>query len=91
MFKLKLYIAGKTKVARMLYEKLYEYYNTITPGLYHLECIDLLSHPESAHTDGILATPTLIKLSPDPIRKVIGDLSNMKRVQHEWGIESINI
>ncbi len=86
MSKLKLYIAGKTKISQLLHKKLYEHYNEILPGQYQLECIDLLNNPESAYADGVLATPTLIKLSPDPVRKVIGDLNNMDRVQHELGI-----
>lgn len=49
-------------------------------GQYQLEIIDVLEHPELAEEDKILATPTLIKQLPPPLRKVIGDLSDKEKV-----------
>ena len=49
-------------------------------GLYELEIIDVLEHPEIAEDEKILATPTLIKTLPPPLRRVIGDLSNTEKV-----------
>ena len=49
-------------------------------GEYELEIIDVLEQPEAAETDRILATPTLIKQLPPPLRRVIGDLSDRDKV-----------
>jgi circadian clock protein KaiB len=49
-------------------------------GRYQLEIIDVLEHPQLAEDDKILATPTLIKQLPPPLRKVIGDLSDKEKV-----------
>lgn len=49
-------------------------------GRYTLEIIDVLEHPELAERDKILATPTLIKQLPPPLRRVIGDLSDREKV-----------
>lgn len=50
------------------------------PGRYHIEVIDLMKNPMLAAGDQILATPTLVRKLPPPIRKIIGDLSNTERV-----------
>jgi circadian clock protein KaiB len=49
-------------------------------GQYQLEIIDVLEHPQRAEDDKILATPTLIKQLPPPLRRVIGDLSDKEKV-----------
>ena len=49
-------------------------------GLYELEIIDVMEHPELAEDERILATPTLIKSLPPPLRRVIGDLSDKEKV-----------
>lgn len=49
-------------------------------GQYELEIIDVLEHPQRAEDDKILATPTLIKQLPPPLRRVIGDLSDKEKV-----------
>lgn len=49
-------------------------------GEYHLEIIDVLEHPQAAEDARILATPTLIKQLPPPLRRVIGDLSDKDKV-----------
>jgi circadian clock protein KaiB len=49
-------------------------------GCYQLEVIDILEHPQLAEDERILATPTLIKQLPPPLRRVIGDLSNRDKV-----------
>ena len=50
------------------------------PGKYHIEVIDLLKNPQLAKGDQILAVPTLVRKLPEPVRKIIGDLSNTERV-----------
>jgi circadian clock protein KaiB len=54
-------------------------------GRYELEIIDVLEFPELAEDEKILATPTLIKSLPLPLRRVIGDLSDTEKVL--WGLE----
>jgi len=49
-------------------------------GRYHIEVIDLLKKPQLASGDQILAIPTLVRKLPEPIRKIIGDLSDTERV-----------
>lgn len=49
-------------------------------GEYHIEVIDLLKNPQLAVGDQILAIPTLVRRLPEPVRKIIGDLSNTERV-----------
>jgi len=49
-------------------------------GKYELKVIDVLEHPELAEADNVLATPTLIKQLPPPLRRLIGDLSNKQKV-----------
>jgi circadian clock protein KaiB len=50
------------------------------PGQYRIEVIDLLKNPQLAKGDQILAVPTLVRKLPEPVRKIIGDLSNKERV-----------
>jgi len=61
-------------------------------GKYELKVIDVLEHPELAEADNVLATPTLIKQLPPPLRRLIGDLSNagggeaLRREQMDPGV-----
>ena len=80
VWQLSLYIAGrctKSLDAISNLKKLCEEYLT---GHYEIEIIDLLEQPEFAEIDQIIAIPTLIRKLPEPIRKVIGDLSNKEKV-----------
>jgi circadian clock protein KaiB len=49
-------------------------------GKYHIEIIDLMKNPQLARGDQILAIPTLVRKLPEPLRKIIGDLSNTEKV-----------
>ena len=77
---LKLYVAGNTpssaKALKMLNTILAEDFQ----GIYALKVIDVLKNPQLAEEDKILATPTLTKILPPPVRKIIGDLSDRERV-----------
>ena len=79
-FLLKLYVAGSTPRAMLAIENLKRICESDLSGRYHLEIIDVLAHPELAEQDKILATPTLIKQLPPPLRRVIGDLSDSEKV-----------
>ena len=77
---LKLYVTGQTPRAERAIANLRRLCKEELDGCYEIEIIDVLEHPELAETDRILATPTLIKQLPPPLRRVIGDLSNRDKV-----------
>lgn len=73
---LKLYITGNTPKSQRAIANLIEICNTQLEDQYELKIIDVLEEPELAETERILVTPTLIKQLPQPIQRIIGDLSN---------------
>lgn len=77
---LKLYITGRSPRAERAIANLRHLCKEELEGCYDLEIIDVLEHPQLAEDDRILATPTLIKQLPPPLRRVIGDLSNHDKV-----------
>src|SRR5215212_5557137 len=79
-FILKLYVTGATPRAETAIANLKRICEQELGGQYQLEIIDVLEHPDLAENDKILATPTLIKQLPPPLRKVIGDLSDKEKV-----------
>lgn len=76
---LRLYVAGKTAKSLAAFENLNKLCEEHLPGKYRIEVVDLLVHPKLAAGDQIVAIPTLVRKLPEPIRKVIGDLSNVER------------
>lgn len=79
-WQLLLYIAGQTPKSIMALQNLTRYAEEHLKGKYSIEIIDLLKSPQLAEGDQILAVPTLVRKFPEPIRKIIGDLSNEERV-----------
>jgi circadian clock protein KaiB len=79
-FQLRLYVAGQTPKSRAAVENLNRICETHLSGRYRIEVIDLLVNPKLAAGDQILAVPTLVRHLPEPIKKIIGDLSNEERV-----------
>jgi circadian clock protein KaiB len=77
---LKLYITGTSPRADAAIRNLRRICEEELDGRYELEIIDVLDKPEAAETDRVLATPTLIKQLPPPLRRVIGDLSDRDKV-----------
>lgn len=77
---LRLYVAGQTPRAITALENLKRICEEHVPGKYRIEVVDLLQNPQLARGDQILAVPTLVRALPEPIRKIIGDLSNTERV-----------
>jgi circadian clock protein KaiB len=77
---MRLYIAGQTPKSLRALANLKQICEQHLAGKYHIEIIDLLETPQLASTDQILAIPTLIRKLPEPMRKIIGDLSNVERV-----------
>lgn len=79
-WQLRLYIAGRTAKSMAAFENLKRVCETHLAGRYSIEIVDLLDNPRLAAGDQILAVPTLVRKFPEPIRKIIGDLSNEERV-----------
>ena len=77
---LKLYVTGSSARAETAIGNLTRICEQELGGLYQLEIIDVLEHPQLAENDKVLATPTLIKQLPPPLRRVIGDLSDKDKV-----------
>jgi circadian clock protein KaiB len=80
VIELRLYVAGQTRKSVAALANLQRICDEYLPGRYHVEVIDLLQNPSLARTDQILAIPTLVRKLPSPMRKILGDLSNMERV-----------
>ncbi|QRR00247.1 circadian clock KaiB family protein [Dyadobacter sandarakinus] len=80
IWELRLYIAGQTPRSVAALSNLKRYCEEHLKDKYTIEVIDLLQHPQLAEGDQILAIPTLVKKVPEPIRKIIGDLSNEEKV-----------
>lgn len=79
-FLLKLYVTGTSSRALQAISNLERICEQELQGKYELEIIDVLEHPDLAEDARILATPTLIKRLPLPLRRVIGDLSDTEKV-----------
>jgi circadian clock protein KaiB len=79
-FQLRLYVAGQTPKSAAALTNLKRICETHLAGRYEIEVVDLLVNPKLAAGDQILAVPTLVRKLPEPIRKIIGDLSNEGRV-----------
>src|SRR3954453_21173555 len=79
-YQLRLYVAGQTTKSVTALANLERICETHLSGRYRIEVIDLLQNPKLAAGDQILAVPTLVRHLPEPIKKIIGDLSNEDRV-----------
>jgi circadian clock protein KaiB len=77
---LRLYITGRTSRSNRAIVNLQDICKKELKGQYRMEVIDVLERPQLAEDERILATPTLIKQLPPPIRRIIGDLSDIEQV-----------
>ncbi|HEX5030108.1 MAG TPA: circadian clock KaiB family protein [Candidatus Eisenbacteria bacterium] len=77
---LKLYVAGQTARSIAALENLKSICEGHLGGKYTIEVVDLAQNPRLARTDQIVAVPTLVRKLPEPMRKIIGDLSDQQRV-----------
>ncbi len=73
-------MAGNTPKSVAALKNLKKYCETHLKGIYQIEVINLLKKPQLAEGDQIFAIPTLVRKVPEPIRKIIGDLSNEEKV-----------
>jgi circadian clock protein KaiB len=79
-FVLRLYVAGQTPKCMRAFSNLKRICEQYLTDRYQIEMIDLLGNPALARGDQILAVPTLVRRMPEPVKKIIGDLSNTQRV-----------
>lgn len=88
-YQLRLYVAGQSARSIAAVSNLKRICDGHLDGRYAIEVIDLLEQPHLAKRDEILAIPTLVRRLPPPIRKIIGDLSNVDRVL--VGLDIVNL
>lgn len=79
-WELRLYVAGQTAKSLQAFANLKRICEDHLAGEYQIEVIDLLQNPQLAKGDQIFAIPTLVRKLPQPVRRIIGDLSNTERV-----------
>ncbi len=77
---LRLYVTGSTSRSTRAIDNIRRLLESELPHRYDLEVVDVYQHPEAASEHQILAAPTLVKLLPEPVRRIIGDLSDTDRV-----------
>jgi circadian clock protein KaiB len=78
-WELRLYVAGQTRRSITAYSNLTRLCEEHIPGLYSIVVVDVLVHPEQAEEHDVIAIPTVVRLEPKPVRKILGDLSNTER------------
>jgi circadian clock protein KaiB len=80
VWELRLYVAGQTPKSIKAFSNLKKICEEYLHGHYRIEVIDLLENPTLAKQDQIVALPTLVRKLPEPIKKILGDLSNKEKV-----------
>ncbi len=90
-WELRLYVAGQTPKSVTALVNLKKYCEQYLNGRYKIEVIDLIKNPQLAEGDQIFAIPTLVRKVPEPIRKIIGDLSNQEKVLVGLDIKPLTI
>ena len=79
-WELRLYIAGQTPKSVLALKNITKYCKEHLEGQYSIEVVDLLKNPQLAEGDQIFPIPTLVRKFPEPLRKIIGDLSDEEQV-----------
>ena len=77
---LRLYVAGQTPKSLQAFANLKQICETHLKGRYRIEVVDLIENPALARGDQILALPAVVRQLPPPVKKIIGDFSNVERV-----------
>ena len=86
LFKFRLYVADDATNSRQAITNLASICRTYAPDRHEIEIVDVLREPKRALTDGIFMTPTLIKLAPGPVRRIVGTLSQTQTVLDACGL-----
>lgn len=87
-YKLRLFVTGRTPQSQLALVNLRTLLESERQSEYELEVIDILEYPELAEREKILATPTLVRKLPEPVRKIVGDLSDREKVLHSLDLLS---
>src|ERR1700751_5952706 len=86
---LRLFVAGTTTRSQNAITNVRQICDQYLPGRFDLEVIDVYTHPEETRDFQIVATPTLVKVAPEPLRRIVGDLSDRERVLHGLSLAAI--
>jgi len=86
-FKFRLYVADDAANSRQAIANLRSICRTYAPDRHEVEIVDVLREPKRALTDGIFMTPTLVKLAPGPLRRIVGTLSQTQTVLDACGMD----
>ena len=89
VFKFRLYVAGDAPNSAQARINLAALCRAELPGRHEIEIVDVFRHPKRALVDGIFMTPTLVKVSPGPTRRIIGNLNQTKAVLDALGLEAV--
>ncbi len=89
-WQLRLYIAGQSPRSLTAMRNLKSLCEQHLPGRYEIEVIDLVKHPRLAKDHQIIAVPTLVRQLPDPMKKIIGDLSDTERALVGLDVRPLN-
>jgi circadian clock protein KaiB len=91
MFKFRLYVAGDTANSAQALANLAALCRMHLPHRHEIEVVDVFREPKRALTDGILMTPTLVKLAPSPGRRIVGTLSQTQTVLQALGLATVAV
>jgi circadian clock protein KaiB len=89
LFKFRLYIAGGAQNSAQALANLNALCRAHLPGRHDIEVVDVFREPKRALADGILMTPTLVRLAPSPLRRIVGTLSQTQSVLEALGLDSV--
>lgn len=87
-YQLRLYVTGATARSSRAIENLRKFCETELAGSYDLEVIDIYKNPEAARDAQVIAAPTLVKMQPEPVRRIIGDMTDEDRMRRGLNIEA---
>jgi circadian clock protein KaiB len=87
LYKFRLYIAQDAENSAQAVANLTAFCRAHLPGHHEIEVVDVFREPKRAMADRILMTPTLIKLAPAPVRRIVGTLSQPHILLHALGLE----
>ena len=88
-FKFRLYVAGGAQNSAQALANLNALCRAHLPGRHDIEVVDVFREPKRALADGILMTPTLVRLAPSPLRRIVGTLSQTQSVLEALGLDSV--
>jgi circadian clock protein KaiB len=87
VFKFRLYITGGAPNSVQALANLTALCRAHLPDRHEIEVVDVFREPERALADGVVMTPTLVKLAPSPVRRIVGTLSQARSVLQALGLE----